>query len=221
MSLCGGDGAGEGNGKPGVGDRAEWDICVETDTSLTDDARSRLHAHQNAVGDVARLIARRLRLGRSLSEAIGKAAAYHDVGKLRIPSDILCKPGRLTADEFSVIRNHSLIGHDLLVRQAGRLAPLAARIALHHHEAMDGSGYPNGLRGRDIPLEARIVGVADVYDALREDRPYREGMPHDQAMKVLLEGDDRTWPAKFCPKVLLAAEECHEEIALSWRQCNA
>ncbi len=199
----------------------DWLARLEADATLSDDARSRLHAHQNAVGDVARLIARRLRLGRSLGEAIGRAAAYHDIGKLRIPSDILCKPGRLTAEEYSVIRAHSAIGYDLLASQAGRLAPLAARIALHHHEAMDGSGYPNGLRGRDIPLEARIVGVADVYDALREDRPYRAGMPHDQAMKVLLEGDDRTWPAKFCPKVLRAAEECQEEIAQSWRQCNA
>jgi HD-GYP domain-containing protein (c-di-GMP phosphodiesterase class II) len=199
----------------------DWLARLEADTSLNDDARSRLHAHQNAVGGVAALIARRLRLGRSLGAAISKAAAYHDIGKLRIPSDILCKPARLTEEEFAVIRRHPLIGHELLAAQPGRLAPLAARIALHHHEAMDGSGYPNGLRGHDIPLEARIVGVADVYDALREDRPYRAGMSHDRAMAVLLEGDDRTWPAKFCPKVLRAAEECHEEIAQSWRRCNA
>lgn len=197
-----------------------WELRVETDTDLPDDARNWLHTHQNAVGDVAALIARRLHLGRPLSAAIGKAAAYHDIGKLHIPPDILCKPGRLTTDEYAVIRSHSLLGHDLLSRHEGRLAPLAARIALHHHEAMDGSGYPNGLRGQEIPLEARIVGVADVYDALREDRPYRKGVSHDRAMAILLEGDDRTWPAKFCPKVLRAAEECHEEIARSWRRCN-
>jgi len=82
---------------------------------------------------------------------------------------------------------------------------------------MDGSGYPNGLRGRDIPLEARIVGVADVYDALREDRPYRAGMPHDQAMKVLLEGDERTSRDKFCPLVKRVVERHDTEIAQHWR----
>ncbi|RKQ73327.1 HD-GYP domain-containing protein [Oceanibaculum indicum] len=203
-----------------IGDRAAL-ARLEADTSLDGEARCRLQAHQHAVGGVASLIARRLGLGRPLSAAIGRAAAYHDVGKLRMPSEILCKPGRLTAEEYAVIRRHTLFGHDILALQSGRLAPLAARIALHHHEAMDGSGYPNGLKGRDIPVEARIVGVADVYDALREDRPYRAGMSHDQAMAVLLDGDDRTWPAKFCPKVLRTAEDCHEEIARSWRLCNA
>jgi len=195
----------------------DWLARLEADATLSDDARSRLHAHQNAVGDVARLIARRLRLGRSLGEAIGRAAAYHDIGKLRIPSDILCKPGRLTAEEYSVIRAHSAIGYDLLASQAGRLAPLAARIALHHHEAMDGSGYPNGLRGRDIPLEARIVGVADVYDALREDRPYRDGMTHEKAMAIILEGDERTSRDKFCPLVKRVVERHDTEIAQHWR----
>ena len=220
MSFSASDGAGDGNGKPETESRAEWDIRIEAETELPDDARSWLHAHQNAVGGVASLVARRLGLGRALSAAIGRAAAYHDIGKLSIPSDILCKPGRLTAEEYAVIRSHSLLGHDMLSQNEGRLAPLAASVALHHHEAMDGSGYPNGLKGNEIPLEARIVGVADVYDALREDRPYRQGMPHDRAMAILLEGDDRTWPAKFCPKVLRAFEDCHDEIALSWRQCH-
>ena len=221
MSFSGDDAAGEGNDKPETESRADWDIRIEAETDLPDDARNWLHAHQNAVGDVAMLIARRLHLGRALSEAIGRAAAYHDIGKLSIPSDILCKPGRLTAEEYAVIRSHSLLGYDMLSQNEGRLAPLAARVALHHHEAMDGSGYPNGLKGNEIPLEARIVGVADVYDALRENRPYRQGVSHDRAMAILLEGDDRTWPAKFCPKVLRAFEDCQEDIARSWRLCNA
>ena len=199
-----------------IGDRAAL-ARLEADTSLDGEARCRLQAHQHAVGGVASLIARRLGLGRPLSAAIGRAAAYHDVGKLRMPSEILCKPGRLSAEEYAVIRHHTLFGHDILAWQSGRLAPLAARIALHHHEAMDGSGYPNGLKGRDIPVEARIVGVADVYDALREDRPYRDGMTHDRAMAIILEGDERTPRDKFCPQVKRVVEQHHAEIAWHWR----
>lgn len=220
MSIFGDDWAGEGGETLENGDATESDIRIEVDTDHDDAARNWLQAHQNAVGNVAGLLSRRLGLGQPFSAAIDRAATYHDVGKLWIPSETLHKPARLTPEEFALIRRHSLLGHDMLARHTGRLARLAARIALHHHEAMDGSGYPNGLKGEEIPLEARIVGVADVYDALREDRPYRNGMSHDQAMAILLEGDGRTWPGKFCPKVLRAAETCHEEIARSWRLCN-
>ncbi|MBU0798007.1 MAG: HD domain-containing protein [Alphaproteobacteria bacterium] len=197
---------------------ADWVARLEADTVLNDDARCRLTTHQNAVGDVAEVIARHMDVSKEMSEAIGTAAAYHDVGKLQVPSEILCKPGRLTQEEFAVMRGHPAAGHDMLMQHVGRLAQLAASIALHHHESMDGTGYPHGLAGEAIPIEARIVGLADVYDALREDRPYRGGMPHEKALAIILEGDERTSRDKFCPKVKHVVEQHHEEIASHWRR---
>lgn len=199
-------------------EEAAWAERLEIETVLTADARSRLKVHQNAVGDVAEVIARHMGMSREMGEAIGAAAAYHDVGKLQVPTEILCKPGRLTPEEFAVMRHHPTVGHDLLAQQDGPLAALAARIALLHHESMDGTGYPQGLVGNAIPLEARIVGVADVYDALREDRPYRAGMTHDKAMAIILEGDERTSRNKFCPEVKRVVEQHHAEIAWHWRR---
>lgn len=201
----------------GPQNEADWVVQLEADTVLGADAQCRLKTHQNAVGNVAEVIARHMGVSKGMSEAIGTAAAYHDVGKLQVPAEILCKPGRLTPEEFAVMRDHPCIGHDMLIQHVGRLAKMAASIALHHHESMDGTGYPNGLAGEEIPIEARIVGVADVYDALREDRPYRDGMTHDRAMAIILEGDERISRAKFCPKVKQVVEQHHAEIASHWR----
>ena len=195
----------------GPRNEASWVTQLEADTVLNDDARFRLKTHQNAVGDVAEVIARHMGV------SIGTAAAYHDVGKLKVPEEILCKPGRLTQDEFAVMRGHPALGHDMLIKHVGRLAKLAASIALNHHESMDGTGYPNGLTGDSIPIEARIVGIADVYDALREDRPYRDGMTHEKAMAIILEGDERTSRDKFCPLVKRVVERHDTEIAQHWR----
>ncbi|MCH2396578.1 MULTISPECIES: HD-GYP domain-containing protein [Oceanibaculum] len=196
---------------------AEWIARLEADAVIGADARYRLKTHQNAVGDVAEVIARHMGVSEGLCLALGTAAAYHDIGKLQVPAEILCKPGRLTQEEFALMRGHPATGHEMLMQHVGRLAKLAASIALHHHEAMDGSGYPFGLKGEEIPLEARIVGVADVYDALREDRPYRDGMTHDRAMAIILEGDERTPRDKFCPQVKRVVEQHHAEIAWHWR----
>jgi putative two-component system response regulator len=206
-------------GVPGNGPRkeADWVVKLEADTVLGADAQCRLKTHQNAVGDIAEVIARHMGVSKGMSEAIGTAAAYHDVGKLKMPVEILCKPGQLTEQEFAVMREHSALGHDMLIQYVGRLAQLAANIALHHHESMDGTGYPNGLSGESIPIEARIVGIADVYDALREDRPYRDGMTHEKAMAIILEGDERTSRDKFCPKVKRIVEQHDVEIAQHWR----
>ena len=202
----------------GPREEAAWVAHLEADTVLGDDARCRLKTHQNTVGGIAEAIARHMGVSQGLSEAIGTAAAYHDVGKLLMPSEILCKPGRLTPEEFTVMRGHPAVGHDMLMRHVGRLAKLAASIALYHHESMDGTGYPHGLTGECIPIEARIVCVADVYDALREDRPYRDGMTHDLAMTIILEGDERTPRDKFCPEVRRVVEQHAAEIASCWQR---
>lgn len=107
----------------------------------------------------------------------------HDVGKLRVPDRILLKPGRLEADEWELIRRHSAWGEELL--DGGEHFELARRIARWHHENWDGSGYPDGLVGAQIPFEARIVRVADVYDALRAERPYKAAWTEEQALSEI------------------------------------
>jgi len=117
-----------------------------------------------------------------------RASPMHDVGKLGIPDGILLKPGRLDTNEFEVMKRHPGIGHAILDGSASQLIALGAEIALTHHEKFDGSGYPNGLVGEDIPLTGRIVAVADVFDALTSERPYKAAWEVERARDFLIEG---------------------------------
>jgi putative two-component system response regulator len=118
--------------------------------------------------------------------ALRLAAALHDVGKIGIPDWVLLKAGRLTPDEETIIERHCELGHALLSGSTSPVLVLAASVALNHHERWDGNGYPNRKRGADIPLEARITAVADVFDALTRDRVYRAALPVDTAIDVML-----------------------------------
>ena len=108
------------------------------------------------------------------------AAPLHDVGKIGIPDRVLLKPGRLTPEEFDVMRTHTTIGAQILGRGQSELMRMAEEIALNHHERWDGTGYPRGLQGEAIPLVARLVAVANVFDALTHDRPYRRAWPLEE-----------------------------------------
>ncbi len=112
----------------------------------------------------------------------------HDVGKVAIPDQILLKPGRLTPDERGQMERHAEIGHQLLQGSDGELMDLAATIAWSHHERFDGDGYPRRLQGDAIPLEGRIAAVADVFDALTQDRVYRPALPLDEALATMAAG---------------------------------
>lgn len=115
------------------------------------------------------------------------AAPMHDTGKLGIPDSLLRKPGKLDAKEWEIMKTHSRIGHDILCKSHAPVFQMAAEIALHHHERWDGSGYPDGLAGTAIPESARIVAVADVFDALSMKRPYKEPWPIDRVMATIRE----------------------------------
>jgi HD-GYP domain-containing protein (c-di-GMP phosphodiesterase class II) len=117
------------------------------------------------------------------TDAIGAAAVLHDIGKLAIPDHILQKPGPLSRDEYELVKQHSVIGADLLGAMA-MAAPMAIFVR-HHHENWDGTGYPDGLRGDDIPLGARVLAIADCYDALTSDRPYRPALSHARATTLI------------------------------------
>jgi HD-GYP domain-containing protein (c-di-GMP phosphodiesterase class II) len=158
-------------------------------------------AHTERVGELAVRIARRVGLPEERMEVLRWAGRLHDLGKIGVPNRILGKPGPLTPAEFDVMKQHPVRGWRVAVR-AGVLAQ-AAPIIRAHHERLDGSGYPDGLRGEAIPLEARIVAVADVWDALTSDRPYRKAMPLAQAVAVIrAEAGSRLDPR--CVDALLA-----------------
>ena len=133
----------------------------------------------------SRLIANALGLERDEAETIELAAPLHDIGKIGIPDQILLKPSALEDAEWQVMRRHPVIGHEILKGSASKYVRMGALIALGHHEKYDGSGYPNGLVGDHVPLCARIVAVADVYDALTSVRPYKTAWPSEQAFEYL------------------------------------
>ena len=129
--------------------------------------------HARRIGRSALALARALGAPPALLALIEPAAALHDIGKVAVPDAILRKPGPLTAEEFDVMRTHTTIGARMLAGSQSPVLQLAERIAMTHHERWDGTGYPAGLQGEEIPLEGRIVAVADVFDALTHERPYK------------------------------------------------
>jgi HD-GYP domain-containing protein (c-di-GMP phosphodiesterase class II) len=146
--------------------------------------------HLERVGAYSGLLARRWGMTRQRSEQIGVAGCLHDVGKIGIPDRILQKPGPLTAAERATMQRHTVIGHALMCDLGDELLDLAATIALTHHEQLDGTGYPHGLAGRAIPIEGRMVAIADTFDALTSTRAYRPAFSERRALEVLEEGRD-------------------------------
>jgi response regulator RpfG family c-di-GMP phosphodiesterase len=144
--------------------------------------------HVARVSAFAARVARRAGLDADRCVLIERATPLHDVGKVAIPDSVLLKPGALTPDERALMETHAEIGHRLLDGSQSPVLQLAASIALTHHERYDGSGYPRGLAGEHIPIEGRIVAIADVFDALTSDRPYRPAMTVAQALDILRAG---------------------------------
>jgi putative two-component system response regulator len=138
--------------------------------------------HLERVGVYSELLARRWGMTRQRGEQIRVASALHDVGKIGIPDRILQKPEALTDEEFEVMKRHAQLGHEI-VMAAER--PIEAGWILHHHERIDGNGYPAGLAGEQIPLESRIILVADAFEAITADRPYRQHSSIEQALAEL------------------------------------
>jgi putative two-component system response regulator len=131
------------------------------------------------------LMAEKYGLSDETVKLIQYASPMHDIGKIGIPDQILLKPGRLTAEEFEIIKSHTTIGGKILADSKADVLKLAHEIALTHHEKWDGSGYPRGLAGRDIPISGRIVGIADIFDALTSKRPYKEPYPVEVAVEII------------------------------------
>src|SRR4051794_6357365 len=154
--------------------------------------------HVIRVAHYCQLLGRAARMNEEDVDLLFNAAPMHDIGKIGIRDNVLLKPGKLTDEEFVVMRTHSPIGGEILGEHRDSLLQMAHTIALTHHEKWNGTGYPNGLQGEEIPLVGRIVSVADVFDALTSERPYKKAWPTEDAIELI----EREAGAAFDPGVV-------------------
>lgn len=173
--------------------------------------------HISRVATVSRLIAEGLGCAPEFCRTIYLAAPLHDVGKVGIPDAILAKPGRLTDGEMASMRGHVVLGQRILAGAESSLVQLAERIVASHHERWDGKGYPEGLAGEKIPLEGRIVAVADVFDALCSPRPYKSGWPIAEARDEI----NRCAGGHFDPRVVAAFNARWNDILPLYRPAES
>ena len=170
----------------------------DTDTGL----------HIKRMSKYSEIIARHLNLNDELVELILYASPLHDIGKIGIPDSVLLKPGKLNDEEWIIMRNHTVMGYDILKDSEHTLMKFAASVALNHHERYDGNGYPNKISGENIPIEGRIVALADVFDALSSKRPYKDPWPLDKILKIIHEEKNK----QFDENVINAFDKGLEEI---------
>lgn len=176
-------------------------------------------AHIRRFEGYAHILGRAIGLGSYHLRQLTRSAITHDVGKIIIPKALIQKRGKLSPEEWEVVKRHTVEGERLL-GHAPQLH-IARRIARSHHENYDGTGYPDGLSGQDIPFEARLVKIIDIYDALRSERPYKKAYSHEETLKVLQKGDERVKPEHLDPRLLEAFLDSHKQIAEAFREATS
>lgn len=169
-------------------------------------------SHIHRIGLYSEAIANHLKMPPEFINNISMAAPFHDIGKVGIPDKILLKEGPLTQEEYDVMKGHTVLGKRFLEGSNHPVLKMGEVIAATHHECWDGNGYPLKLKESEIPIEGRIVLLADIYDALRSKRPYKNPLNHQEVIKIILEGDGRTKKSHFDPEVLSCFEKVHPEF---------
>ncbi len=164
--------------------------------------------HIIRVSHYAKILAKKMDLPEQYCENIYYAAAMHDVGKIGTPDAVLKKQGKLNKQEWEIMKQHALIGAEIIGQHNDPLLQMAYNIPLTHHEKWNGSGYPRGLQGEEIPLEGRIVAIADVFDALTSERPYKKAWTVDDAMELIT----REAGKHFDPKLVKHFQEALSEV---------
>lgn len=169
--------------------------------------------HEDNTAKIMFLFGQELGLENKLCHELRMLGNIHDIGKIAVPAKILEKPGPLNEFERSVIQLHPKIGAQFIEKIDHPLKELAAKVILNHHEAFDGSGYPNGLKGEKIPFEARICSICDVYDAFRSHRPYRESsFGHEMTMQKILDNSENGLRKYFDPELLTVFEKMSDKV---------
>lgn len=199
--------------------------ALKTARDITHKRDNETGSHLDRMARYSRLIAQQLAESQQFSdeyvEHIFLFAPLHDIGKVAIPDKVLLKPGKLDKDEFSIMKQHAVKGREIIDEMLNNFGldsfqhvDILRNIAHHHHEALDGSGYPDGLKGEGIPIEARIVAVADVFDALTSRRPYKEAWSNKQAFSTLR----RIAGSLLDTECVAALEDCRAEVEAIQRQ---
>ena len=168
--------------------------------------------HVSRISHYCRELADTMGMNPEFSNCIFHASPMHDIGKIGIPDHILLKPDSHTHEERETMKKHAVLGAQILNKGRSPYLRMGAEIALNHHERRDGGGYPEGKRGEEIPISARLMNIADQYDALRAKRPYKPALDHPTAMRIITKGDGRTMAGHFDPCVLAAFESCSEKF---------
>ena len=171
-------------------------------------------SHISRIGLYANKIAEALNMQIDFIDSIIYASSLHDIGKIGIADNILLKPGSLTPEEFEIMKSHTTIGANMLADSSHLTIKMGASIALNHHERWDGTGYPRGLKGKDIPIEGRITIICDQYDALMSKRAYKKALDHEEVFSIITEGDGRTMPGHFDPEML----DIFKELAPTFKE---
>ncbi|MDX8399608.1 MAG: response regulator [Gallionellaceae bacterium] len=188
---------------------------IETIKAIIHSAENRddtTGGHVQRISQYSRYLAETLGMDSAYCDMINFASSVHDLGKILIPDYILLKQSALTPSEFDLIKSHCLQGVKIIETFHSPCMEMGAEIALSHHEKWDGTGYPSGLAGEDIPLAGRIAGICDVYDALRAKRPHKPAFDHVRCMRIIGEGDGRTMPGHFDPAILDSFKRCSQQF---------